>query len=372
MAIFLTTAGPSSSFASLFSSKNLCAQTYGVKKPEGIYARLRKALAKIQLYKQQDHPESSYYRQAKRFAESHGFEFARFVENQVPSTGKTVITIIMGGSEHLGTLLREYKKLGYLKNVDIKEVWLNRSITGAWKVERKTQIGSRQGESRKIYGSIFREYTQIPIYKYEYLVGALDLAIPKLQSKDYVIEKNQSKNTVEELIDYTQSTGIWNYENVLIIDTGFLGAMPNVVAQLAEKVGFKGLLKGVMYTFNQENVINLKLPVVGYANGNERSEKSLWAYSLDIGQDIEQVIQKNLPVAGTLESSNIYFAQNIINSFQRSREKVTQLIQNKAGVWQTDKQISTDPLIQENWQHTVQGIQDGLQERVPRFWKIRR
>ncbi|MBL7554238.1 MAG: hypothetical protein JNM24_00335 [Bdellovibrionaceae bacterium] len=368
LAIFLTVVWPQLAMAGLFSSQNHCVQFYSEKKTS-FYGRLKGAWVQFASSKEDIYRQSSYYNQAKNFTKSYGYDFVRFVENELPRKGRTVIAVIMGGSEHLGTILREYQRMGSLKNVDIKEVWLNRSIAGSWKIERRTQVGSIQGEPRYLYGSVFPIYTEIPIYKYEYLIGALDLPMPKITNADRVIEKNQSKNTIEQLVNYSQSIQLWNYDNILVVDTGFHGAMPNVVAQLAEKVGFQGFLKGVMYTFAQDAVLNLKLPVVGYAQGNERTEKSLWAYSIDTGQDIDQVVQKNLPIIGTVESARIFFEANRTNSFQRSRPKVSQLVQMQNGLWQPDKGVITDSEMVENWRLTVQGIREGLQEKKSWLWE---
>lgn len=342
------------------NSEHLCLRYYS--SSHSLLVKSFQTLQRILVNRSAKKEANTYYEQAKLFAETYGYDFSQFVEQHIPKEGNTTIALIMGGSESLSILLKEYFKKRRLNHVQIKEVWLNRSITGVWKIERKTFMGYKNGRPRKVYGAIFPSYEQIPTYSYKYLVGGLDTPIPKLKANETLIEKHEAQNNITDLIDYTNQLELWQAENLLVIDTGFNGTIPSILASLAEKANYQGHLSSVMYAYNEGLTLNLNLPITGFTNALERKDDSLWAFSLDEGTEFLQV--KNRYQNPSLLA---YLEKNRINAFQRSRPKVTRLIY-KDNQWQPDQAPYKDQQSLENHQKTREGILQGLKSRWPKFW----
>ncbi|HUP56082.1 MAG TPA: hypothetical protein VM598_01430 [Bdellovibrionota bacterium] len=298
---------------------------------------------------------NTYYDQAKDFAQTVGFEYAQWLEARIPKEGKTTIAVVMGGGEHVGTLLREYLAMRGVKNVIIQEVWINRSIAGIWQYKR----GRRTSPT---------DFELIGFHS-----GAFDKPVPTTQSRAYnsgndgtsllKVYGEPAANSPAQLLDYTDQLGLWKSDNLLVVDTGFKGATADALALLAAKAGFQGNIRGALYSFNPELNRGLSLPVEGFTTGMSNDARSVWAYALDSGFDVPQLMRKAKPMEPTVESMEAYFEPHIVNSFQRSRPKVTALVQGPDGKWVPNQEPYKDPSTLAQLQSVLNGIRDGLRAR---------
>lgn len=280
-----------------------------------------------------------YYQDAYEFGITHGKAFSEFVLSHRSKTGKTVIAVIMGGAEHLGTTLRAYLEINKIKNVEIVEVWLNRSITGYWVMRYK-------------YSNYYDTHES-------FYIGSLGKPFPRNSYGNYnysIREEHEQQNSIPELIEYTSNLGIWNADKVLVLDTGFKGGMADAMHQLSQKVSYSGEIEGLLFAGPDPTIREVDIKIHGYTSavvGND----ALWAYALDTGQSIKEMVYKSQFFGGMMVDPP---KQN--QSFQRSRPKVTKLERAADGSLQPNTSpYESDKLVQQH-KSTKQGIEDGIKE----------
>ncbi|MCM2325473.1 MAG: hypothetical protein NDI94_03350 [Candidatus Woesearchaeota archaeon] len=272
-------------------------------------------------------PENRFYSSAYDFASSYGVSFAKFVLQDISRTGKTNIAVCLNGAEHLGTMVEFYLDMLRIENVDVHYVYLTEKIAAPWKLILDNSI---DGNILQVgYGTLPRRETYATSF----------------------VSPQAPNNTIFDISEYLRQIGIFECDKLSVLDTGYLGSIPEVISRIAGRLSFRGLIEGVLLKYaGDEKVKNHTLPIRGYNIGlhiREQQEIYRWAYLIDSGI---------FPEDELFEGND----SSMEKGFRKSRESPSKLI------LQEDKSYVPDtPLFQEGhlirqYKSTLLGIRDGL------------
>ncbi len=264
---------------------------------------------------------SESYVLARDFTHKFGVRFARFVEDAVLEEGRTDIVIALGGAEHLGTLLEGYFARRPQLNVRLHFLYLTEKILGIHKVR------GNSGER--------------PTYRVE------------LGRNGWRRLAHAGPRPQDQARAYLEQHRVFDGDKLIVVDTGFLGSVPEAVGQIAQSAGYRGEVEGVLLYQSTIPLVSRTIPVFGFnhvVNEEEVSSLESFTYLMDEGADLSDPVTKML-----------YFDGDLLRGlpFAKSRKSPSRLVQID-GIWMPEGSLDEGPSLTQSYLDTVQGIDDVL------------
>jgi len=261
--------------------------------------------------------EDSFYRSARRFTKEFGKDFAKLVFGHISRDRRTTIAVMMGGAEHLGTLLEMYAHKYNLNHIDFYYLHLNTKMMQSWSALNEDWSQKRSG------------FGPIP---------------------DGWKANGPSEHNLEVLSNYLgQRPGLFSNPNLMVVDTGYQGTTVEALAATSR---------------DQENGVNVEGTLL---SKNQRAFNTVPVRSVDgEGRTLRMTFEKPIlsPArwASAIDCNNCQGAQVVWDpdAFQRS-ELFTGFKQSDSGHWivETTSELE-DARKKANYESTLQGLWDGL------------
>jgi hypothetical protein len=260
---------------------------------------------------------NSFYAFAYTTAREHGVPFARWALKDVDDD--TMLTICCNGAEHLGTIIESYAKTQGLR-IAIHYNYLNRKVCAPWKV----MVGKVDGVRK-------------------YKVGYLGALPDKFEYRDD--DAQQAGNSEQELGDYLETDNVFSRSRLKVVDSGFDASIPEVVASLARRVGYKGTVAGLMFNYAIESALEHTIPVDGYNLHlpPDKRRDTRAAFLLEQG--------------GSGWLGELGLEQQV--AFRKSRASPTKLVREN-GRFVPDTPLFEDEFFRAQYKATLLGIEDGI------------
>lgn len=272
--------------------------------------------------------ERPVYSEAYEFTQQFGIDFANFVLEKISKSGATNIAIMCNGAEHLGTLLETYVDKYSIPDINFKYLYLTKKIAGPWQVimvnetERWIQVG---------YGKKPEAYLHEPV----------------------VFSPN---NTREEITDYLYSENVFSADELMVVDTGFLGSMVEVIAEIGRAPISKqdirrrpyNKIRGCLLYHSLVISRGHTIPVHGFnltLPESQHQELETWTYLID----------------GSLQKENNVPLLTDRTVFPKSRDSPTRLIKDENGKYTPNTPLISGMQVMDYWA-TIQGIQDAIRD----------
>ncbi|MFC1751451.1 hypothetical protein ACFL2V_22015, partial [Pseudomonadota bacterium] len=182
----------------------------------------------------------TFYTTAYQFTQQFGQFFFIFLDDKVQQDLEANLLFILNGAEHLGSIIEDFKVPPSFSRLHVKYASLTEAITGPWKVvtgwKKKDPIiwvgyGDKPDSSE--YESFFRQ--------------------------------EEANNTPDEIRQHLLQQEVFDCDHLIVVDSGHLGSIVEVVASVGREVGFDGKLEGALLWYNGPKVVvNHTVPIYGF------------------------------------------------------------------------------------------------------------
>lgn len=259
--------------------------------------------------------ENSFYKSSYNFVKEFGNRYARMVFSKIPKNKRVTIAIMMGGAEHLGTLLEAYAHKHGITNVDFRYVQLNTKMMKTW-----TALNSSMTKSKVGFGKI-----------------------PSGWRKN-----GGSEHNLDVISNYLiGQQGLFDNDHIMVVDTGFQGRTVEAFSAVTKAKGLsRHRVEGALLakSFSVENSV----PIYSLNKKDALDEKGA---SLSLSRWAAAIDHNN--------SKGAHAAWNP-DAFQRS--ETFQSFQENNGQWHVSvKDELINPQKLENYHTTLLGIVDALE-----------